>query len=111
MPKLEKILQEITQLDPSKECLKFLANRIKSSDYRGLHLSQHNRYDQNKIKIIIQAIFNEVGEDFLQIRTTDMSKRPSNIAGEEVYAKVVDNICKSEIAQDNLGKKNQVTIV
>ncbi|GAA8158637.1 hypothetical protein HpBT123_14770 [Helicobacter pylori] len=35
MPKLEKILLEITQLDPSKECLKFLANRIKSSDYRG----------------------------------------------------------------------------
>ncbi|GAA9924024.1 hypothetical protein VN0847_01970 [Helicobacter pylori] len=48
MPKLEKILLEITQLDPSKECLKFLANRIKSSDYRGLHLSQHNRYDQNQ---------------------------------------------------------------
>lgn len=108
MPKLEKILLEITQLDPSKECLKFLANRIKSSDYRGLHLSQHNRYDQNKIKTIIQAIFNEVGEDFLQIRTTDMSKRPSNIIGEEVYAKVVDNICKSEMSQDNLGKKNQV---
>ncbi len=92
-----------------KECLKFLANRIKSSDYRGLHLSQHNRYDQNKIKTIIQAIFNEVGEDFLQIRTTDMSKRPSNIIGEEVYAKVVDNICKSEMPQDNSGKKNQVT--
>lgn len=109
MQKLEKILLEITQLDPSKECLKFLANRIKSSDYRGLHLSQHNRYDQNKIKTIIQAIFNEVGEDFLQIRTTDMSKRPSNIIGEEVYAKVVDNICKSEMPQDNLGKKNQVT--
>ncbi len=109
MPKLEKILLEITQLDPSKECLKFLVNRIKSSDYRGLHLSQHNRYDQNKIKTIIQAIFNEVGGDFLQIRTTDMSKRPSNIIGEEVYAKVVDNICKSEMSQDNLGKKNQVT--
>ncbi|GAA9062574.1 hypothetical protein BTM312_03950 [Helicobacter pylori] len=46
---------------------------------------------------------------FLQIRTTDMSKRPSNIIGEEAYAKVVDNICKSEMPQDNLGKKNQVT--
>ncbi len=34
MLKLEKILLEITQLDPSKKCLKFLANRIKSSDYR-----------------------------------------------------------------------------
>ncbi len=88
--------------------MKFLANRIKSSDYRGLHLSQHNRYDQNKIKTIIQAIFNEVGGDFLQIRTTDMSKRPSNIIGEEVYAKVVDSICKFEMSH-NSGKKNQVT--
>ncbi len=106
MSKLEKILLEITQLDPSKECLKFLANRIKSFYYRGLHLSQHNRYDQNKIKTIIQAIFNEVGEDFLQIRTTDMSKRPSNIIGEEVYAKVVDNICKfgEQVTQDSLRK-------
>lgn len=74
----------------------------------GAYTSQHNRYDQNKIKIIIQAIFNEVGEGFLQIRTTDMSKRPSNIIGEEVYAKVVDNICKSEMPQDNLRNKNQV---
>ncbi|GAA7431219.1 type IIS restriction endonuclease subunit R [Helicobacter pylori] len=106
MPKLEKILLEITQLDPSKECLKFLADRIRSPDYRGLHLSQHNRYDQNKIKTIIQAIFNEVGEDLLQIRTTDMSKRPSNIIGEEIYAKVVDNICKSgmQVTQDSLRK-------
>ncbi len=106
MSKLEEILLEITQLDPSKECLKFLAHRIKSSDYRGLHLSQHNRYDQNKIKTIIQAIFNEVGKDFLQIRTTDMSKRPSNIIGEEGYAKVVDSICKSEmqVTQDSLRK-------
>ncbi|GAA7939065.1 hypothetical protein COL446_10980 [Helicobacter pylori] len=47
-----------------------------------------------------------MGENFLQIRTTDMSQRPSNIIGEEVYAKVVDNI--SEMPQDNLGKKNQV---
>ncbi len=30
MLKLEKILLEITQLDPSKECLKFLANRKKA---------------------------------------------------------------------------------
>ncbi|GAA7955667.1 hypothetical protein COL5_12700 [Helicobacter pylori] len=49
-----------------------------------------------------------MGENFLQIRTTDMSQRPSNIIGEEVYAKVVDNICKFEMPQDNLGKKNQV---
>ncbi len=30
MPKIEEILQEITQLDPSKECLRFLVNRIKA---------------------------------------------------------------------------------
>ncbi|GAA9658509.1 hypothetical protein VN0526_00150 [Helicobacter pylori] len=54
-------------------------------------------------------IFTSLSFPLLQILTTDMSKRPSNIIGEEVYAKVVDNICKSEMLQDNLGKKNQVT--
>ncbi|GAA9666571.1 hypothetical protein HpVH11_08430 [Helicobacter pylori] len=54
-------------------------------------------------------IFTSLPFPLLQILTTDMSKRPSNIIGEEVYAKVVDNICKSEMLQDNLGKKNQVT--
>ncbi|GAA9504187.1 type IIS restriction endonuclease subunit R [Helicobacter pylori] len=106
MPKLEKILLEITQLDPSKECLKFLANRIQSIYYRGLHLSQHNRYTKKEIKIIIQAIFDGVGEELLQIRTSDISKRPSNIEGEEVYAKVVDNINKQlgRTTQDSLRK-------
>ncbi|GAA9087700.1 hypothetical protein HpHA15_00860 [Helicobacter pylori] len=51
----------------------------------------------------------ESTERIKHVRTTDMSKRPSNIIGEEVYAKVVDNICKSEMPQNNLGKKNQVT--
>ncbi len=64
MSKLEKILLEITQIDPSKECLKFLANRIKSSDYRGLHLSQHNRYDQNKIKTIFKLFLMKWEEIF-----------------------------------------------
>ncbi|GAA9670596.1 type IIS restriction endonuclease subunit R [Helicobacter pylori] len=106
MPKLEKILLEITQLDPSKECLKFLANRIQSIYYRGIHLSQHNRYTKKEIKIIIQAIFDGVGEELLQIRTSDISKRPSNIEGEEVYAKVVDNINKQleRTTQDSLRK-------
>ncbi|GAA9880008.1 type IIS restriction endonuclease subunit R [Helicobacter pylori] len=106
MPKLEKILLEITQLDPSKECLKFLANRIQSIYYRSIHLSQHNRYTKKEIKIIIQAIFDGVGEELLQIRTSDISKRPSNIEGEEVYAKVVDNINKQleRTTQDSLRK-------
>ncbi|WP_104747523.1 restriction endonuclease subunit R [Helicobacter cetorum] len=103
---LEKILQEITQLDPSKKCLKFLVNRIKRKDYRGWHFSQHNRYTKKEIKIIIQAIFDEIGEELLQIRTTDMSERPYNIEGEEAYARVVHNINKQieRTTQDSLRK-------
>ncbi|WP_104760880.1 restriction endonuclease subunit R [Helicobacter cetorum] len=103
---LEKILQEITQLDFSKECLKFLVARMKSPNYRGMHLSQHNRYTKKEIKIIIQAIFDEIGEELLQIRTTDMSKRPNNIDGEKSYSEIVNAIHKEidRMTQDSLRK-------
>ncbi len=108
MQKLEKILLEITQLDPSKECLKFLANRIKSSDYRGLHLSQHNRYDQNKICVILEEIYKIVGNGLMQIRDQDMSKRPKPIPGEEQqYEQLVKNInnkISGTVNQDSLRK-------
>ena len=47
------ILQEISQIDPSKECLKFLAKRLQSKDYRGIQISQHNRYTKKEILVIL----------------------------------------------------------
>ena len=38
------ILDKLKQLDPSKKALFFLAERLQNDNYRGIQLSQHNRY-------------------------------------------------------------------
>ncbi len=47
------ITAQFKNIDPHKKCLQFLGDRVLSDDYRGLHLSQHNRYDQNTICVIL----------------------------------------------------------
>lgn len=103
---MNKILQEITKIDPSKKCLNFIVERIKSNNYRGIQISQHNRYTKNDILIILQEIHNLVDEGLMQIRTTDLSKRPQNISGEEKYAELTNNISLklSRCTQDSLRK-------
>lgn len=80
---MDRILQEIVQIDSSRECIKFLAQRVQSDNYRGLQISQHNRYTQQEVLIILQEIYTLCGSELMQIRTSDLSKRPHNIEGEE----------------------------
>ncbi len=103
---MNKILQEIVKIDPSKQCINFIAERIKSNNYRGIQISQHNRYTKKEILIILHEIYNLVGKNLMQIRTTDLSKRPINIDGEEKYAELINNISSkiSRGSQDSLRK-------
>lgn len=103
---MTQILQDILKIDESKECIKFLVKRVQSENYRGVQISQHNRYEQKEILIILQEIYNLCGENYLQIRTTDLSKRPQNINGEEMYAKLTHNIASKigRCTQDSLRK-------
>ena len=73
-------------------CVNFLMNRIQSNSYRQIHISQHNRYMQCEVFVILQEIYNLVRLEPMQIRTEDLSKRPQNIVGEELYAQLTDNI-------------------
>lgn len=86
------LFNELTSIDPSKKCLEFLANRILSDNYRGLQLSQHNRYDVNIISTLLLEMYNIVGRNKMRIRTTDLSKRPSNTPEELVYAQYINNV-------------------
>ncbi|RAX54500.1 restriction endonuclease subunit R [Helicobacter sp. 16-1353] len=85
-------LQEILDIDPSKEFLRFLVKRLQSENYRGVQISQHNRYTKEIVLVILEEIYKLCGGELLQIRTTDLSKRPHNINGEEKYAKLTNNI-------------------
>lgn len=87
-------------------CVDFLNRRIKSDNYRGIQITQHNRYNIEIIHIIIEEIYSISGVGLLQIRTTDISKRPQNIKGEEKYASLVINISNriGRCTQDSLRK-------
>jgi len=88
----------ITNINNSNEALKFLEERIKSDDYRGLHLFQHYRYDINFIKTVLSELYKyekETGNKYLKIRTTDSSKRPENNADEIDYSNIISKIKSS----------------
>ncbi|MEK9154813.1 MAG: hypothetical protein AAB596_01985 [Patescibacteria group bacterium] len=85
----------ISNINNSNEALKFLEERIKSDDYRGIHLFQHYRYDINFIKTVLSELYSNeknTRNKYLKIRTTDSSKRPENNADEIDYSNIVNNI-------------------
>ena len=98
------LIDQLVRIDPSKECLKFLSKRILSNNYRGIQLSQHNRYDVDIISTILTEIYNSVGLSPMRIRTTDLSKRPYNTPDETVYANFVNRL------NSNLGRCTQDSV-
>ena len=82
----------ISIISPSITSLEYIEKRLYDDNYRGFAPSQHNRYDQKKLKIILEEIHKKVGYNLMQIRTTDISKRPKNIEGEEEYADFCLNV-------------------
>ena len=58
----DSILQEIINIDSSNKFLVYIIDRIKRKDYRGIHISQHNRYDLYYIEKILEAIYFIAGE-------------------------------------------------
>ncbi|MCE8158943.1 MAG: hypothetical protein I3270_00460 [Candidatus Moeniiplasma glomeromycotorum] len=73
----------------SQACIEFLQKRLASSDYRGWHYSQHNRYTFEEVVEIFNTLndfIKKSGSEYLSIRTTDVSKRPKNYPHEQVFA-------------------------
>ena len=103
---MNEYLKQIVQIDSAKHCLKFLANRLQSANYRGVQISQHNRYTKEEILIILQEIHHLCGKNLMQIRTTDLSKRAYNTEDEELYAQLTHNIASKmgRCTQDSLRK-------
>ncbi len=83
---------ELIKIDPSKKIFQFLEKRIRSDNYRGNQLSQHNRYDLKLVKKTLKLLYDYSGMDLMQIRDTDLSKRPFNNEGEKTYAEYVNSI-------------------
>ncbi|PZV98737.1 restriction endonuclease subunit R [Metamycoplasma auris] len=84
----------LLNIDPYKKCIKFLQERVLSNSYRGMQISQHNRYDLDVVITLLKTLYDICGENKLEIRTTDLSKRPENTENEFKYAEYVNKINK-----------------
>ncbi len=87
----------------------FIFEAIQRLDYRGIHLSQHNRYTKEDIAVMLKALRDTLLNNnlsMLPIRTTDISKRPLNNPDEIHYARMVIELSNSldRITQDSLRK-------
>lgn len=98
--------ENLCNIDVSKKCFPFLADRIANGGYRGIQCSQHNRYDMNFIFTMIDELHKVAGRDKMVIRTADLKKRPNNLPEEANYAIYVNNLSKKlgRCTQDSVRK-------
>jgi len=80
-------MSKILGISPTNEALIFLSKRISYDTYRGIHKTQHQRYDLVRIDNIL-SLLNKYSpnQSLLKIRTTDLSKRASLEADEVIYS-------------------------
>lgn len=85
-----------TEISPDNRALRFLSGRIESPNYRGARSSQHNRYTMEEAHTILQLL-DEYAPDgsLMQIRTTDLSKRPQVKPGERQYTKFCERCAEA----------------
>ncbi|MBP5407548.1 MAG: restriction endonuclease subunit R [Bacilli bacterium] len=93
-------------IDPSKKCLEFLADRILDPGYRGMQISQHNRYDVDVIITLLEQMYLLIGKNRMTIRNTDLKKRPANTPDEYLYAEYTNkvNAILKRCTQDSIRK-------
>lgn len=95
----------LAKISPSNKSLQFIEERLKSDDYRGMHLSQHNRYEKRDISIIMALLNKHMPQNGrMHIRTTDLSKRPLNTDAEKIYEEFCSDVARST------GRQTQDTI-
>lgn len=79
---------------PGSVAINFLHQRILANQYRGKHLSQHNRYDLGVVKAMLKTLRSYTSISPMIIRTTDLKKRPHNFTEEASYASYVNDVIK-----------------
>ncbi|AWY19802.1 type II restriction-modification system endonuclease [Moraxella bovis] len=93
----------VSNINLGNSSLKFIDERLQSENYRGIHLSQHNRYDLPKLIDILTLLNKHApNQSLMQIRTTDISKRPQNIPEEQSYAE----FCNEAKSLTNIGTQD-----
>lgn len=93
---IDKKLQDILNVDNNNEFLKCIVNRLQRDNYRGIHISQHNRYDLEFVINILEVIKNKIGDDLFEIPRGDYSERESvkkyNINDYPEFKEIADKV-------------------
>ena len=55
-----EILKNIRAIKPGNLFLEYIVERIQDDDYRGIHISQHNRYDLERLTHILSGAYEVV---------------------------------------------------
>ena len=106
---MNDILKQIQNLDPDNDFIRYIVKRVQQDDYRGVHISQHNRYDLDYIEIVILSINKIAGNKFFKIPPGDYKKNEgaSLVQKYNPYKTIVDEINdKTERGTYNSIKKN-----
>jgi len=93
---MNEILKSILEIEKGNVFLKYIVERIQSENYRGLHISQHNRYDLDYTETIVNTVYKLTKDDFFEIPRGDYSEREEtkdyDIKDFPVFKKIVDKI-------------------
>ena len=102
---LQNILQQILAIDTSNSFLPYIVGRVQNNDYRGMHVSQHNRYDFDRVQKILSGIYNVAGTEKFRVPLGD-DKGQRDVEHEQYY-RIVDSVQQcSGVGTVNSLKKN-----
>lgn len=100
-----KILEEIIAIQPDNQFLNYIVGRIQDENYRGIHISEHNRFDLDRLMKILTGIYEITKNNLFRIPLGD--DRGVQKEGCEKYYEIVKNVKqKAGVGKINSLKKN-----
>lgn len=92
-------LQNILKIDAGNVFLQYIVDRLQKDDYRGIHISQHNRYDLSFVINMLSAIKDIVDDKLFEIPRGDYSERENvkkyNINDYQDFKQITDAVFSS----------------
>lgn len=89
---IKKFLFDILAINSENRFLQYIVARVRSDDYRGWHVSQHNRYGMEEVLIILKSIQQVAGDGCFAIPPGDWD-REDNLDNEfESFGTILNNV-------------------
>lgn len=93
---MNRKLQDILNIDNTNEFLKYIVVRLQRDNYRGIHISQHNRYDLEFVIEMLSVIKDETDNALFEIPRGDYSERENvkkyNIDDYQEFKNITDKV-------------------